>query len=408
LSADDDLGYMARAIRLAERGLYTTDPNPRVGCVLVRDGQIVGEGFHRRAGEPHAERNAIDQAGERACGATAYVTLEPCCHHGRTPPCTDALLEARIARVVVAMEDPNPIVRGRGLERLRAAGAQVRTGVLEQAARALNPGFEKRMRGSLPLVRCKLAASLDGRTAMVSGESRWITSDQARRDVHRLRARSSAVITGIGTVLADDPSLNVRLGPHEFPALWPDEPPRQPLRVVVDSRLRMPNEARMLQLPGATLIATCEDSPRAIARANSAGAEVQVFPADAGGRVDLRVLLCYLAEREINEALVEAGPTLAGAAMQAGLVDELVLYQAAHLMGDAARGLFHLPGLARMDQRIALQIIDIRQIGPDLRIRLRPTRDDAQRMPSCAAQQPTAAFPSGLHDGGIADMIQDD
>jgi len=253
----------------------------------------------------------------------------------------------------------------------------VRTGVLEQAARALNPGFEKRMRGALPLVRCKLAASLDGRTAMATGESRWITSDQARRDVHRLRARSSAVITGIGTVLADDPSLNVRLGPDEFPALWPDEPPRQPLRVVVDSRLRMPSEARMLQLPGATLIATCEDSPRAIARANSAGAEVQVFPADAGGRVDLRVLLCYLAEREINEVLVEAGPTLAGAAMQAGLVDELVLYQAAHLMGDAARGLFHLPGLARMDQRIALEIIDVRQIGPDLRIRLQPAQGKA-------------------------------
>jgi len=379
VSPDTDLRFMARAIRLARRGLYTTDPNPRVGCVLVQDGEIVGEGFHRRAGEPHAEIIAIDAAGARARGATAYVTLEPCCHHGRTPPCTDALLRAEIGRVVVAMEDPNPLVRGRGLGRLRAAGVEVTAGVLEQAARALNPGFEKRMRGGLPFVRCKLAASLDGRTAMASGESHWITSDDARRDVHRLRARSSAVVTGIGTVLADDPSMNVRLSADELAALWPDEPPRQPLRVVVDSRLRMPGDARMLQLPGATLIATCEDSPRAIARANSAGAEVQVFPKDPGGRVDLHLLLCYLAEREINEVLIESGPTLAGAAIEAGIVDELVLYQAPHLMGDAARGLFHLPGIERMAQRIRLKISDLRQIGDDLRLTLRPAGDDRPR-----------------------------
>lgn len=379
MSSDSDLGYMARAIRLARLGLYTTDPNPRVGCVLVRDGQIVGEGFHRRAGEPHAEIIAIDAAGASARGATAYVTLEPCCHHGRTPPCTDALLRAEIARVVVGMEDPNPVVRGRGLGRLRAAGVEVTTGVLEQAARALNPGFEKRMRGGLPFVRCKLAASLDGRTAMASGESRWITSDEARRDVHRLRARSSAVVTGIGTVLADDPSMNVRLGADEFAALWPDEPPRQPLRVVVDSRLRMPGDARMLRLPGATLIATCEDSPRAIARANSSGAEVQVFAAGPDGRVDLHLLLCYLAEREINEVLIESGPTLAGAAIQAGVVDELILYQAPHLMGDAARGLFHLPGIDHMAQRIPLKISDLRQIGSDLRITLHLASDDRPR-----------------------------
>ena len=383
MTPEDDLRHMARAIQLAARGLYTTDPNPRVGCVLVRDGVVVGEGFHRRAGEPHAERNAIDVAGDAARGATAYVTLEPCCHHGRTPPCTDALLEAGVARVVVGMEDPNPIVSGRGLGRLRAAGVAVQTGLLEQAARALNPGFEKRMRGGLPYVRCKLAASLDGRTAMASGESRWITSADARRDVHRIRARSSAVVTGIGTLLADDPSMNVRLGADEFPALWPDEPARQPLRVVVDSHLRMPCDARMLQLPGATLIATCEDSPRAIARANAAGAEVQVFPADPDGRVDLHILLCYLAEREINEVLIEAGPTLAGAALQAGLVDELLIYQAPHLMGDGARGLFHLPGLDRMDQRIALRIDDVRQIGVDLRLTLRPVRDDQPRNRLC-------------------------
>jgi len=370
--ATADRAYMARAIRLAERGLYTTDPNPRVGCVLVRDCVVVGEGFHRRAGEPHAERNAIDAAGERARGATAYVTLEPCCHHGRTPPCTDALLEAAVARVVVGTEDPNPLVDGRGLERMRAAGVEVLTGVLEQEARALNPGFDKRMRSGLPYVRLKLAASLDGRTAMASGESRWITSEAARRDVQWLRARSSAVITGIDTVLADDPSLNVRLHPAEIPALTPDEPVRQPLRVVVDSRLRMPGDARMLPLPGATLVVTCSDSPRAIAQMTSAGAEVQRCPAAAGARIDLRALMRYLGERELNEVLIETGPTLAGAAMQAGIVDELVLYLAPHLMGDAARGLFRLPGLDRMADRVALTIIDVRQVGPDLRITARP------------------------------------
>ncbi len=365
-----DACMMARAIVLARRGLYTTDPNPRVGCVLAQDGEIVGEGFHRRAGEPHAERNAIDAAGDRARGATAYVTLEPCCHFGRTPPCTDALLAAGVERVVIGTEDPNPLVRGKGLARLRAAGIEVRTGVLEADARALNPGFEQRMRGGPPYVRCKLAASLDGRTAMASGESKWITGSEARRDVHRLRARSSAVLTGIGTVLADDPSMNVRLGPEEFPALWPDELPRQPLRVVVDSRLRMPLDARMLQLPGATLIATREDSPKAIARANAVGAEVCVLPADPAGRVDLHLLLCYLAEREINEVLIEAGPTLAGAAMELDLVDELVLYLAPHLMGDAARGLFRLPGIDRMEQRIGLALDDVRRVGCDLRLRL--------------------------------------
>ncbi len=362
---------MARAILLARRGLYSTDPNPRVGCVLVQDGEIVGEGFHRRAGEPHAERNAIDAAGPRARGATTYVTLEPCCHYGRTPPCTDALLTAKVARVVVGMEDPNPLVRGRGLARLRAAGVEVRTGVLERDARALNPGFERRMRGGLPYVRCKLAASLDGRTAMASGESKWVTASDARHDVHRLRARSSAVVTGIGTVLVDDPSMNVRLGPKELPSLSLDELPRQPLRVVVDTRLRMPLDARMLQLPGATLIATCEHSPKPIARANAVGAEVCVLPPDPAGRVDLYLLLRYLAEREINEVLIEAGPTLAGAAMASGLVDELVLYLAPHLMGDAARGLFHLPGIERMEQRIGLVLDEVRRVGVDLRLRLR-------------------------------------
>lgn len=366
------LRLMARAVQLAERGRYTTDPNPRVGCVLAHGDRIIGEGWHRRAGEPHAERLAIDAAGPAARGATAYVTLEPCCHHGRTPPCTDALLAAGVSRVVVGMEDPNPLVHGRGLERMRAAGVEVVTGVLEGPCRALNPGFDKRMRLGLPFVRVKSAASLDGRTAMASGESRWITSEAARTDVQWLRAGASAIVTGVGTVLADDPSLNVRLSPTLIPALAPDEPVRQPLRVIVDSQLRTPLDANLLQLPGATLIATLETDPRRIAAATSAGAEVWVGPADAAGRVDLEALLRYLAEREINEVLIEAGPTLAGAAVQQGLVDELVLYLAPHLMGSAARGLFRLAGVDRMADRLALELIDVRAVGPDLRLRARP------------------------------------
>ncbi|MCB2261439.1 MAG: bifunctional diaminohydroxyphosphoribosylaminopyrimidine deaminase/5-amino-6-(5-phosphoribosylamino)uracil reductase RibD [Candidatus Thiosymbion ectosymbiont of Robbea hypermnestra] len=359
---------MARALRLARLGLFTTDPNPRVGCVLVRAGEIVGEGYHRRAGAPHAERLALAAAGERATGATAYVTLEPCCHQGRTPPCTDALLGAGVRRVVAAMADPNPLVAGRGLESLKAAGVAVRVGVLEAEARALNPGFIKRMRRGLPFVRCKLAASLDGRTAMTDGESKWITSAAARRDVQFLRARSSAILTGSGTLLADDPILNVRLTAEELPGLEPGEPVRQPLRVLVDSRLRTPTNARLLGQPGgATLIAGSEPTSTAGRRLEAAGAEI--YPcAGRAGRVDLESLLRYLARREINEVQVEAGPTLSGALLRAGLVDELVLYLAPHLMGDAARGLFRLPGLTRMRDRIGLDIRDLRLVGPDLRI----------------------------------------
>lgn len=372
----DDRMFMARALQLARRGLYTTDPNPRVGCVLVRDGQVIGEGFHRRAGEAHAERHAIEQAGDGARGATAYVTLEPCCHYGRTPPCTDAMLDAGITRLVVAAEDPNPLVAGQGLARLQAAGVAVEQGLMAEQARALNPGFERRMREGRPYVRLKLAASTDGRTAMASGESRWITSEAARRDVHRLRARSSAILTGIGTVLADDPSLNVRLVAEDLCGLLPGESPPQPLRVIADTRLRMPASARMLSLPGQTLIAAvgafAADAAQGL---RAAGAEVEWLPADATGALDLRALLRLLAAREINELLIESGPTLAGAALQAGLVDELWLYQASHLMGDAARGLCQLPGLESMAQRLSLQLEDVRQIGPDLRLIYRLTRD---------------------------------
>jgi diaminohydroxyphosphoribosylaminopyrimidine deaminase/5-amino-6-(5-phosphoribosylamino)uracil reductase len=366
-----DYAFMARALRLAERGLYTTDPNPRVGCLLVRDGEVIGEGWHRRAGGPHAERVALAAARESARGATAYVTLEPCCHHGRTPPCTDALLAAGVARVVVAMQDPNPLVAGRGLRALREGGVSVEIGALEHQARALNPGFLKRMSRRLPYVRCKLAASLDGRTAMANGESKWISSEAARRDVHRLRARSSAVITGIGTVLADDPSLTVRLQAAELPGADEDEVVRQPLRVVVDSRLRFPLTARMLELPGRTLIACSDKDPARRARLQAAGADVRPFAGNAG-RVDLSSLLHHLADAEINEVVVEAGPNLAGAFVRAGLVDELVLYLAPHLMGDGARGLFHLPGLECMQDRIALAVTDVRMVGPDLRVRAQP------------------------------------
>lgn len=367
----DDPRYMARAIELARRGLYTTHPNPRVGCVLVRDGAVVGEGWHQRAGEPHAERLALADAGGNARGATAYVSLEPCSHHGRTPPCADGLIEAGVARVVAAMEDPNPLVAGQGMARLAAAGMETTIGVLEAEAAALNPGFIKRMTSGRPYVRCKLAMSLDGRTAMANGDSKWITGEDARRDVQRLRARSEAIVTGIGTVLADDPSMNVRLAAADLPGMAPDDSIHQPLRVVLDSRLRMPPTARMLSLPGRTLVLTvAEDLDHGVALAE-AGAEVLSLPGGVDA-LDLGAVLDELGRREINEVLIEAGPTLAGAALAAGVVDELVVYMAPHLMGDTGRGLFHLPGLEHMADRVPLTITDIRAVGGDWRITARP------------------------------------
>ncbi len=365
-----DRVFMARAIQLAELGRFTTDPNPRVGCLIVREGRVVGSGWHRRAGEPHAERHALLEAGEQARGATAYVTLEPCCHQGRTPPCTDGLLAAGVARVVCAMVDPNPLVAGRGLRILAAAGVQVETGLLESQARALNPGFIQRMEQGRPYVRCKLAASLDGRTAMASGESQWITGAAARRDVQRLRAGSSAILTGVGTILADDPSLNVRLDASDLPGMSVGEAVRQPLRVVLDSHWRTPPESRLLTLPGTTLIVGAVDDPRRMSALAAAGARVQLGQARAG-RVDLDALMAELARLELNEILIESGPTLAGAALAAGLIDEVLLYLAPHLMGDAARGLFHLPGLSRMSERIPLEISEVRAVGGDLRVRAR-------------------------------------
>jgi len=368
-----DHRYMARALRLAERGLYTTHPNPRVGCVLVKNDRVIGEGWHRRAGEPHAERLALAAAGEAARGATAYVTLEPCCHHGRTPPCTDALIESGVTRLVAAMEDPNPRVAGQGFQRLREAGIEGHGGVLQAQAEALNPGFIKRIREGLPYLRVKLAMSMDGRTAMASGESQWISSEASRRDVQRLRARSSAILTGIGTVLADDPSMNVRLDPGDLAGMEEGDTVYQPVRVVLDARLNMPAESRMLTLPGQTVVLCADEDPVHAARLEAAGAHVVPLPGDERG-VDLRAALEYLAEQEVNEVLLEAGATLAGSALQSSLVDEIWLYMAPHLMGDAARGLFHLPGLERMAQRIPLEIADLRRIGPDVRFILRPLR----------------------------------
>ena len=366
-----DHEMMARALRLARRGLYTTQPNPRVGCVIARDGEIVGEGFHEFAGGPHAEINALAVAGERARGATAYVTLEPCCHTGKTGPCSTALIEAGVARVVAAMEDPNPQVAGRGLAQLRKAGIDTAVGLLAEEAATLNPGFIKRMCTGLPFVRLKSAMSLDGRTAMASGESMWITGPAARRDVQRLRARSEAILTGIGTVLADDPQLNVRIGADE---LGIARPPHQPLRVVLDTDLRTPVDARIIGDDGRLLIVHDSDDHERARALTTAGAELIRLPRDGKPRLDLRQALGLLAEREVNECHVEVGATLAGMLLADRLVDELVIYMAPHLMGDAARGLATIPGLLAMSERIALEITDIRAVGNDWRIAARCPR----------------------------------
>ena len=355
--APDDLRHMARAIALAKRGLNTTDPNPRVGCVLVKDGRVVGEGWHQRAGELHAEVHALNAAGDDARGATAYVSLEPCCHHGRTPPCSQALIKAGVQRVVAAMPDPNPRVASKGFAELEQAGVRVDIGTLRAEAEQINPGFISRMTRGRPYARVKLAASLDGRTALASGESKWITGEPARADVQRLRARSSAILTGIGTVLADDPSLTVRdldIG-------------RQPLRVVLDSHLQMPPKARMLSLPGATLVVAVTADKGEAAALRAAGAEVLFLPGEADA-VDLAALFQHLAERAVNELLVEAGATLCGALLKAGLVDELIVYLAPHLLGDNARGMFNVPGIDTMKDRCAIEIQDIRALGKDWRI----------------------------------------
>lgn len=363
----DDISYMSRALQLAECGRYT-DPNPRVGCVLVRDGKVVGEGWHDIAGGPHAEIVALKQAGGDARGATAYVTLEPCCHHGKTPPCSEALIGAGVARVITAMEDPNPAVAGQGLKQLHEAGIEVSSGLLQTQAETINPGFIQRMRIGRPFVRSKLAMSVDGRTAMASGESKWITGESARRDVQKLRARSSAIMSGIGTVLADDPSLTVRNEAGE-PAQ------RQPLRVILDPHLSTPQTARFLSQPGRSLIVTAAEEPEIQQRLEQAGAEVISLP-HGPDAIDLNALMRLLAEREINEVLLETGAILSGAVLQAGIIDELVIYMAPKLMGDNTKGLFHTPGLDSLADAISLDILDIRAIGKDWRITARIHQED--------------------------------
>ncbi|WP_097462298.1 bifunctional diaminohydroxyphosphoribosylaminopyrimidine deaminase/5-amino-6-(5-phosphoribosylamino)uracil reductase RibD [Mangrovitalea sediminis] len=368
MTVSDDRRHMARALQLAERGLYSTDPNPRVGCVIVAAGEVVGEGWHERAGGPHAEVHALQAAGAKALGATAYVTLEPCSHHGRTPPCADALIRAGIARVVVAMEDPNPQVAGGGLQRLRGAGIDVESGLMAAQAEALNPGFLKRMRTGRPFVRVKIAASLDGRTAMASGESQWITGPEARADVQRLRARSSAIVTGIGTLLADRPALTVRetemggLGDHASPG-------RQPLRVVLDSRLRSPLDAPLFQQAGNSVVLTTRDSLQnhSVQAAALSSAGVLVEALGETEAVDLAAVLDWLGARGCNEVLVEAGPTLAGAFLSADLVDEFWLYQAPVLLGSEARPLVDLP-IQQMADRLRLRVLDRRMVGQDQRL----------------------------------------
>ncbi|AEF99063.1 bifunctional diaminohydroxyphosphoribosylaminopyrimidine deaminase/5-amino-6-(5-phosphoribosylamino)uracil reductase RibD [Methylomonas methanica] len=359
--SSSDARYMARALTLARNGLYTTDPNPRVGCVLVKGGEIIAEGWHAQAGQAHAEIDALAKLADQslAQGATAYVTLEPCSHHGRTGPCCDALIQAGIGRVVVAMQDPNPLVAGNGLKKMRAAGIEVSCGLLQTDAEQLNRGFIKRMVSGLPYVRSKLAMSLDGRTALANGESQWITSSQARQDVQMFRAESSAIVTGVDTVLADDPSLNARV----------DFTVKQPVRVVLDSNLRMPANAKMLRLPGETWVITCSDDPAKQSPLRDAGCKIWQVGSRTG-RVDLREAFRLLAQQQINTVWIEAGAALNGALLETELVDEWLLYVAPCALGDQARGLFQFPELQSMEAKKPFKFNAVRQVGPDLRLTL--------------------------------------
>lgn len=352
--------WMTRALRLAEQGLYTTMPNPRVGCVIVKDGVAVGEGAHLKAGEPHAEVFALRQAGELAKGATAYVTLEPCSHTGRTPPCAEALVKAGITKVIASMVDPNPLVAGNGLAYLQAHHIQVASGLMQDQAIALNPGFISRMSRQLPFVRCKIASSLDGKTALNNGHSQWITSESSRLDVQKWRAQSCAILTGIGTVLNDDPAMTVRSVPVE----------RQPLRVIVDSQLRISPQAKILQ-GGNTLIAFSEDLTQQSQQLLATGAKLLCIP-NPHNQVCLKTLLSHLARLQINEVLVEGGENLNGALLAQSAIDELLIYYAPKIMGSAAKGLFALPALSQMDQAITLDVLELRQIGADIRVRAKP------------------------------------
>lgn len=349
---------MTEALRLAEQGLYTTTPNPRVGCVIIQNDNVVGCGWHAKAGEPHAEIYALRDAGARAKGATVYVTLEPCSHFGHTPPCATALIEAGVSRVIIAMKDPNPAIDGGGISQLQQAGIVVQTGLLAAEAEALNIGFVTRMRTGRPWVRTKIAASLDGRTALKNGQSQWITGEAARRDGHRWRARSCAVLTGIGSVRDDDPQLTVR---HV-------ETSRQPLCVVVDSRLAIPLSAKLLQEAERTWIFTAQPDTEKQRQLIAIGAQVTVLPEKNGGRVDLAAMLKELGKAGINELLVESGAVLNGAFIAAGLVDEMILYLAPTLLGDTARGMLAVLELTTLADKYSMQLQDVRKVGQDIRL----------------------------------------
>jgi len=371
-----DFQWMTRAIELAKKGLYSTKPNPAVGCVLVKNGKIVGEGWHQQAGQPHAERIALAEAGKKAKGATAYVTLEPCSHFGRTPPCADGLVQAEVAKVIVAMKDPNPLVAGQGIKRIKDAGIDVHVGLLESEAKTVNLGFMNKMENQLPFVRLKIASSMDGRTAMENGESHWITGPESRAEVHKMRARCGALITGIGTVLADDPSLNVRLSDEALAELNLTQENCHPIRVVLDPNLSMPLDAKMLSLPGKTILMTSretvERSPEVVDLILNQNIEMVAVAADED-RLDIESILRYLAtEADVNDVMVESGAIVAGAFMQSGLVNELHCFIAPSLMGDAAKPMFALPGIDSMNEKLNFTIQSMDRFGEDARIILVP------------------------------------
>ncbi|MBI6548810.1 bifunctional diaminohydroxyphosphoribosylaminopyrimidine deaminase/5-amino-6-(5-phosphoribosylamino)uracil reductase RibD [Xenorhabdus lircayensis] len=361
--------YMSRALELAHQGRFTTSPNPNVGCVIVKDDQIVGEGFHLRAGEPHAEVHALRMAGEKAKGATAYVTLEPCSHHGKTPPCADSLIAAGLSRVVVAMQDPNPQVAGRGLYKLRQAGIVVEHGLMMEQAESLNKGFLKRMRTGFPYLQLKLGASLDGRTALASGESKWITSPEARQDVQKLRAQCSAILSSSSTVLADDPSLTVRWNEldAETQTVYPQELLRQPIRIITDSQNRVTPQHQVIQKTGICWLARTNKNEQ-----QWPDNVDQILLPEHGDGVDLVLLMMQLGKRQVNSVWAECGPALAGALLSLGLVDELILYIAPKVLGNSARGLFTIPELQKLSDAPEFTLFDVQQIGPDVRLRLRP------------------------------------
>ena len=371
-----DIRYMQQALDLAAKGRFSTKPNPAVGCVLVKGDKVVGAGWHQQAGLPHAEREAIAQAGAQAAGATAYVTLEPCSHFGRTPPCADGLIESGVKRVFIAMRDPNPLVSGDGVRKLEAAGIETVVGLLEEDARALNQGFIRKMENKLPFVRLKMASSIDGRTAMANGDSQWITGESARKEVHRMRAQCGALVTGIGTVLADDPSLTVRLPEDELAEMNVTAESCQPIRVVLDPFLSMPLDAKMVGLPGRTVIMTTKEAVESSSELVDQFYEKQVdlvAVASENDRLDIESVLHYLSEEEqVNDVMVESGAIVAGAFIESGYVNEVHSFMAPCLLGDKAKPMFVLPSVESMADKVQLKVQSVDHFGDDIRVVLKP------------------------------------